>query len=173
MLFKDSIEGQARKEISCESESFLRRKWITNMDGEKCFCSWRAVRLVNARGDEEWNIIFVLLFFPSPPLCLSPFVFDLRLLENSMLNAEVKEGDILPPTIHKLMKGYNKYLRPFFDSKESAHTRSHRNNTALKSHKVCLAGNKVYLWYCPIIPRWNGNEEIHAEENKQTLVQHG
>uniref|UniRef100_A0A8C3AZ51 Gamma-aminobutyric acid receptor subunit pi n=1 Tax=Cyclopterus lumpus TaxID=8103 RepID=A0A8C3AZ51_CYCLU len=33
-----------------------------------------------------------------------------------MLNAEVKEGEILPPTIHKLMKGYNKYLRPFFDN---------------------------------------------------------
>ncbi|XP_068423937.1 gamma-aminobutyric acid receptor subunit pi [Clinocottus analis] len=39
-----------------------------------------------------------------------------RLLENSMLNAEVKEGEILPPTIHRLMKGYNKYLRPFFDN---------------------------------------------------------
>lgn len=39
-----------------------------------------------------------------------------RLLESSMLNAEVKEGEILPPTIQRLMKGYNKYLRPFFDS---------------------------------------------------------
>ncbi|KAM6997506.1 gamma-aminobutyric acid receptor subunit pi [Tautogolabrus adspersus] len=39
-----------------------------------------------------------------------------RLLESSMLNAEVKEGEILPPTIQKLMKGYNKYLRPFFDN---------------------------------------------------------
>ncbi|XP_029305630.1 gamma-aminobutyric acid receptor subunit pi isoform X1 [Cottoperca gobio] len=39
-----------------------------------------------------------------------------RLLESSMLNAEVKEGEILPPTIHRLMKGYNKYLRPFFDN---------------------------------------------------------
>ncbi|CAL8362025.1 unnamed protein product [Boreogadus saida] len=39
-----------------------------------------------------------------------------RLLENALLNAEVKEGEILPPTIHKLMKGYNKYLRPFFDN---------------------------------------------------------
>ncbi|XP_008428648.1 gamma-aminobutyric acid receptor subunit pi-like [Poecilia reticulata] len=38
-----------------------------------------------------------------------------RLLENSLLNAEVKEGEILPPTIQRLMKGYNKYLRPFFD----------------------------------------------------------
>ncbi|KAK7929455.1 hypothetical protein WMY93_005850 [Mugilogobius chulae] len=39
-----------------------------------------------------------------------------RLLESSMLNAEVKEGEILPPTIQRLMKGYNKYLRPFFDN---------------------------------------------------------
>lgn len=36
------------------------------------------------------------------------------------MNAEVKEGEILPPTIQRLMKGYNKYLRPFFDSKEAA-----------------------------------------------------
>lgn len=39
-----------------------------------------------------------------------------------MMNAEVKEGEILPPTIQRLMKGYNKYLRPFFDSKEAADT---------------------------------------------------
>ncbi|KAM3842811.1 gamma-aminobutyric acid receptor subunit pi [Diretmus argenteus] len=39
-----------------------------------------------------------------------------RLLEGSLLNAEVKEGEILPPTIQRLMKGYNKYLRPFFDN---------------------------------------------------------
>ncbi|XP_075699343.1 gamma-aminobutyric acid receptor subunit pi-like [Rhinoderma darwinii] len=32
------------------------------------------------------------------------------------VNAEGKEGEILPPTIQKLMKGYNKYLRPFFDN---------------------------------------------------------
>uniref|UniRef100_A0A4W5M5Z0 Gamma-aminobutyric acid receptor subunit pi n=1 Tax=Hucho hucho TaxID=62062 RepID=A0A4W5M5Z0_9TELE len=38
------------------------------------------------------------------------------MLENSLLSAEVKEGEILPPTIQKLMKGYNKYLRPFFDN---------------------------------------------------------
>ncbi|XP_018082164.1 gamma-aminobutyric acid receptor subunit pi isoform X2 [Xenopus laevis] len=34
----------------------------------------------------------------------------------SAVNAEEKEGEILPPTIQKLMKGYNKYLRPFFDN---------------------------------------------------------
>uniref|UniRef100_A0AAY4ENK0 Gamma-aminobutyric acid receptor subunit pi n=1 Tax=Denticeps clupeoides TaxID=299321 RepID=A0AAY4ENK0_9TELE len=33
-----------------------------------------------------------------------------------LLRAEVKDGEILPPTIQKLMKGYNKYLRPFFDN---------------------------------------------------------
>lgn len=50
---------------------------------------------------------------------LSPLFFSLcRLLESSLLNAEVKEGEILPPTIQRLMKGYNKYLRPFFDSKK-------------------------------------------------------
>lgn len=27
------------------------------------------------------------------------------------------KGEILPPTIQKIIKGYNKYLRPFFDSK--------------------------------------------------------
>lgn len=32
----------------------------------------------------------------------------------------MKEGEILPPTIQRLMKGYNKYLRPFFDGKETA-----------------------------------------------------
>lgn len=30
--------------------------------------------------------------------------------------AEGKD-EILPPTIQKIIKGYNKYLRPFFDSK--------------------------------------------------------
>ncbi|XP_075072287.1 gamma-aminobutyric acid receptor subunit pi-like [Mixophyes fleayi] len=35
---------------------------------------------------------------------------------SSTVNAEGKEGEILPPTIQKLMRGYNKYLRPFFDN---------------------------------------------------------
>lgn len=48
-----------------------------------------------------------------------PLTVLLRLLESSMINAEMKEGEILPPTIQKLMKGYNKYLRPFFESKET------------------------------------------------------
>ncbi|KAG7492455.1 hypothetical protein MATL_G00014580 [Megalops atlanticus] len=43
-------------------------------------------------------------------------IVTLRMMEDSVLHAEVKEGDVLPPTIHKLMKGYNKYLRPFFDN---------------------------------------------------------
>ncbi|XP_078497268.1 gamma-aminobutyric acid receptor subunit pi-like [Lissotriton helveticus] len=37
-------------------------------------------------------------------------------MKNVQVNADAKEGEILPPTIHKLMKGYNKYLRPFFDN---------------------------------------------------------
>lgn len=61
-------------------------------------------------------------------------VFVLRLLESAMLNAEVKEGEILPPTIQRLMKGYNKYLRPFFDSKETADTCSHGNDRELRGN---------------------------------------
>ncbi|XP_053306583.1 gamma-aminobutyric acid receptor subunit pi [Spea bombifrons] len=34
----------------------------------------------------------------------------------STVCADGIEGEILPPTIQKLMKGYNKYLRPFFDN---------------------------------------------------------
>lgn len=75
----------------------------------------------------------------SLPLSLS--VFALRLLESSLLNAEVKEGEILPPTIQRLMKGYNKYLRPFFDSKETADTCSRGNDRALRG-KVCLTENE-------------------------------
>lgn len=61
-------------------------------------------------------------------------LFVLRLLESSMLNAEVREGEILPPTIQRLMKGYNKYLRPFFDSKETADTCSNGNDNALRGN---------------------------------------
>ncbi|KTF89187.1 hypothetical protein cypCar_00039951 [Cyprinus carpio] len=53
-----------------------------------------------------------MTFFSS----LFVLLFISRFLENSLLSAEVKEGEILPPTIQKLMKGYNKYLRPFFDN---------------------------------------------------------
>uniref|UniRef100_A0A8C9V9G2 Gamma-aminobutyric acid receptor subunit pi n=2 Tax=Scleropages formosus TaxID=113540 RepID=A0A8C9V9G2_SCLFO len=38
------------------------------------------------------------------------------MMEDSVCSAEVKEGEVLPPTIQKLMKGYNKYLRPFFEN---------------------------------------------------------
>ncbi|KAG7333908.1 hypothetical protein KOW79_002315 [Hemibagrus wyckioides] len=50
--------------------------------------------------------------------CFTLFAFILfsSILEEPLLSAEVKEGEILPPTIQKLMKGYNKYLRPFFDN---------------------------------------------------------
>ncbi|XP_066549601.1 gamma-aminobutyric acid receptor subunit pi [Amia ocellicauda] len=44
------------------------------------------------------------------------FLIISRMMENTLLRAEVKDGEILPPTIQKLMKGYNKYLRPFFDN---------------------------------------------------------
>ncbi|XP_039626538.1 gamma-aminobutyric acid receptor subunit pi [Polypterus senegalus] len=44
------------------------------------------------------------------------FVIVSRFMENAFLSAEAIDGDILPPTIQKLMKGYNKYLRPFFDN---------------------------------------------------------
>ncbi|XP_016420892.1 gamma-aminobutyric acid receptor subunit pi, partial [Sinocyclocheilus rhinocerous] len=57
------------------------------------------------RGSETF-----FLFVHIPPC------FSHRFLENSLLSSEVKEGEILPPTIQKLMKGYNKYLRPFFDN---------------------------------------------------------
>ncbi|MCJ8730424.1 hypothetical protein PDJAM_G00184260 [Pangasius djambal] len=52
------------------------------------------------------------------PSCFTLFAFILvsSILEEPLLSAEVKEGEILPPTIQKLMKGYNKYLRPFFDN---------------------------------------------------------
>ncbi|EMP42160.1 Gamma-aminobutyric acid receptor subunit pi [Chelonia mydas] len=40
------------------------------------------------------------------------FFFSFRLMK--MSTAEGK-GEILPPAIQKIMKGYNKYLRPFFD----------------------------------------------------------
>ncbi|KAH0623634.1 hypothetical protein JD844_006594 [Phrynosoma platyrhinos] len=44
---------------------------------------------------------------------LFSFLLMVRLTEVSP--AEGK-GEILPPTIQKIMKGYNKYLRPFFDN---------------------------------------------------------
>lgn len=85
----------------------------------------RRIHLVNAQREEKRKITLISAFFSlSPPLS----VFVLRLLESSLLNAEVKEGEILPPTIQRLMKGYNKYLRPFFDSKGTADTGSHGND---------------------------------------------
>lgn len=79
---------------------------------------WEKKRKTRRHDKKKSHLCFC---FPLP----FPFsAFVLRLLESSMLNAEVKEGEILPPTIHRLMKGYNKYLRPFFDSKETADTRS-------------------------------------------------
>lgn len=54
------------------------------------------------------------------------------------MNAEVKEGEILPPTIQRLMKGYNKYLRPFFDSKEMAPIQR-----TMHPREMCLTVNKM------------------------------
>ncbi|XP_062850887.1 gamma-aminobutyric acid receptor subunit pi [Trichomycterus rosablanca] len=52
-----------------------------------------------------------------PSWCtLFTFILFSGMLKQPLLSAEVKEGEILPPTIQKLMKGYNKYLRPFFDN---------------------------------------------------------
>uniref|UniRef100_A0A8D0HBN1 Gamma-aminobutyric acid receptor subunit pi n=1 Tax=Sphenodon punctatus TaxID=8508 RepID=A0A8D0HBN1_SPHPU len=41
------------------------------------------------------------------------FFFHNRLMKISPTEGK---GEILPPTIQKIMKGYNKYLRPFFDN---------------------------------------------------------
>uniref|UniRef100_A0A8C6UM62 Gamma-aminobutyric acid receptor subunit pi n=1 Tax=Neogobius melanostomus TaxID=47308 RepID=A0A8C6UM62_9GOBI len=40
----------------------------------------------------------------------------LNFLMMLLFEQDMKEGEILPPTIQRLMKGYNKYLRPFFDN---------------------------------------------------------
>ncbi|XP_006630455.2 gamma-aminobutyric acid receptor subunit pi [Lepisosteus oculatus] len=53
--------------------------------------------------------------FNSGGRALAIFIIS-RIVENMFLCSEVKGEEILPPTIQKLMKGYNKYLRPFFDN---------------------------------------------------------
>uniref|UniRef100_A0A8C9TT58 Gamma-aminobutyric acid receptor subunit pi n=1 Tax=Scleropages formosus TaxID=113540 RepID=A0A8C9TT58_SCLFO len=52
------------------------------------------------------SVVCLIVSCPSPS----------RMMEDSVCSAEVKEGEVLPPTIQKLMKGYNKYLRPFFEN---------------------------------------------------------
>ncbi len=91
------------------------------------------------RGDTKIILISVFL------LPLSFCVFVLRLLESSLLSAEVKEGEILPPTIQRLMKGYNKYLRPFFDSKETADTCSHGNDKSTQGKSVFDREREGYI----------------------------
>ena len=123
------------------------------------------IHQVNAQPEKNYS-------HPCSSLALSPSVFVLRLLESSLINAEVKEGEILPPTIQKLMKGYNKYLRPFFDSKETADTSRNGNdrtlwgNVDLTEKKfilqfcACMSllsniGWHTYIWiYCTCITRW-------------------
>lgn len=63
-----------------------------------------------------------------------------------MLNGEVKEGEILPPTIQRLMKGYNKYLRPFFDSKETADALSLGKCVGGASERVHIA---IWCFHVP------------------------
>lgn len=55
----------------------------------------------------------------------------------------VMAEEVLPPTIQKLMKGYNKYLRPFFggtasssflQNKAPTHTHTHTRSLSLFSH---------------------------------------
>lgn len=89
----------------------------------------------------------------SSPISLFP-AFVLRLLESSLLNAEVKEGEILPPTIQRLMKGYNKYLRPFFDSKENCsciqpEEREKKKNLLTVSSSYC----NLCAFACMCLPR--------------------
>lgn len=96
---------------------------------------WTPKRDPPRKGGETENNSFFSL---SLSLCF----FVLRLLESSLLNAEVKEGEILPPTIQRLMKGYNKYLRPFFDSKGAADTCSHGNDRTPRGN-LCLGESKT------------------------------
>nr|XP_005999897.1 PREDICTED: gamma-aminobutyric acid receptor subunit pi-like [Latimeria chalumnae] len=49
----------------------------------------------------------------SPPVCLG---HSQRFMKVPSVEAQVRNGEILPPTVQKIMKGYNKYLRPFFDN---------------------------------------------------------
>uniref|UniRef100_H3B4F2 Gamma-aminobutyric acid receptor subunit pi n=1 Tax=Latimeria chalumnae TaxID=7897 RepID=H3B4F2_LATCH len=51
-------------------------------------------------------------------LCSRIGCLDLLLYFTISFNveAQVRNGEILPPTVQKIMKGYNKYLRPFFDN---------------------------------------------------------
>nr|XP_014427990.1 gamma-aminobutyric acid receptor subunit pi-like isoform X2 [Pelodiscus sinensis] len=43
-------------------------------------------------------------------------LFLLMFCRLTKMSAAEGKGEILPPTIQKIMKGYNKYLRPFFDN---------------------------------------------------------
>lgn len=101
---------------------------------------WRAIHL--RRHDKKNHSYFC--FSSAFPVSL----FVLRLLESSVLNAEVREGEILPPTIHRLMKGYNKYLRPFFDSKETADTCSNGNDNALRGNVFDSEHEGLTLQFC-------------------------
>ncbi|KAJ6668932.1 hypothetical protein lerEdw1_007741 [Lerista edwardsae] len=57
---------------------------------------------------------------PSPTMCTlswgSKALFLILLCRLANVSLAEGKGEILPPTIQKIMKGYNKYLRPFFDN---------------------------------------------------------
>ncbi|OWK62314.1 Gamma-aminobutyric acid receptor subunit pi, partial [Lonchura striata] len=48
--------------------------------------------------------------------CSLKALFLLLLYRSMQIPKAEGKGDILPPTIQKIIKGYNKYLRPFFDN---------------------------------------------------------
>lgn len=58
--------------------------------------------------------IFLIFKFLLCSFKISSFSIPFRSMQ--IPEAEGK-SEILPPTIQKIVKGYNKYLRPFFDSK--------------------------------------------------------
>lgn len=56
-----------------------------------------------------------------------------RLIQVSNSSAE----EVLPPTIQNLMKGYNKYLRPFFGSMK-ANNLFHTHTINTSRYKKCV-----------------------------------
>ncbi|XP_061491598.1 gamma-aminobutyric acid receptor subunit pi-like isoform X1 [Rhineura floridana] len=57
---------------------------------------------------------------PTPMMCTLSWgfkaLFLMILCRFTQLSLAEGKGEILPPTIQKIMKGYNKYLRPFFNN---------------------------------------------------------
>uniref|UniRef100_A0ABM5G1F6 Gamma-aminobutyric acid receptor subunit pi-like isoform X1 n=2 Tax=Pogona vitticeps TaxID=103695 RepID=A0ABM5G1F6_9SAUR len=61
-----------------------------------------------------------IIGFLEPMMCILNWGFKVLFLmilcRLTKVSPAAGKGDILPPTIQKIMKGYNKYLRPFFDN---------------------------------------------------------